>query len=163
MRAATQDAPMPPPPMNYATSAILGITTPIFAVTHAAVFVAWAYVMLSVLTTGTIFGWQIPIHIPVWGSVLILIVLYGMLTGPLRAMRHIGYEHRFAHHYSPFGALHGVLWLAFTALFAWLAYQHIPQAHALIDSLPDAWHHTGSFNVETYLHQLNLDRLIARQ
>jgi phage shock protein PspC (stress-responsive transcriptional regulator) len=163
MRAATQNAPMPPP-MNYATSAILGVTTPIFAVIHAAVFVAWAYAMLSVLTTGTIFGWRIPIAgMPVWGSLVILVVLYAMLTGPMRAIRHIGYEHRFAHQYSPFGALHGLLWLGFTLLFAWLAYQHIPQAHALIDSLPDAWHHTGGLNVEALMHRLDLDRLIARQ
>jgi phage shock protein PspC (stress-responsive transcriptional regulator) len=166
MRATHQDAAMPPPPpMNYTTSAILGVTTPLFALVHAAVFVAWAYAMLSVLTTGAIFGWRIPIGgMPVWGSLIVLVVLYGMLTGPLRAIRHIGYEHRFAHQYAPFGALHGVLWLAFAALFAWLAYQHIPQAHALIDSLPDAWHHTGSFSVETYLRELpDFSRLTGRQ
>jgi hypothetical protein len=165
MRAATQNAPMPPPPpMNYATSAILGVTTPIFAVIHAAVFVAWAYAMLSVLTTGAIFGWRIPIGgMPVWGSLIILVVLYAMFTGPLHAIRHIGYEHRFAHQYSPFRALHGLLWLCFTLLFAWLAYQHIPQAHALIDSLPDAWHHTGGLNVEALMQRLELDRLIARR
>ena len=166
MRAATQNAPMPPPPpMNYATSAILGVTTPVFAMLHAAAFVAWAYAVLSVLTTGAIFGWRIPIGgMPVWGSLVILFVLYAMLTGPLRAIRHMGYaHHRFPHHHSPFGALHGLLWLAFTAFFAWLAYQYIPQAHALIDSLPGAWHHTGGLNVEALMHRLDLDRLIARR
>jgi hypothetical protein len=131
------------------------------------VFVAWAYAMLSVLTTGAIFGWRMPLGgMPAWTSLIILVVLYGMLTGPLRAIRHMGYAHHpFAHHHSPFGALHGLLWLAFTALFAWLAYQYIPQAHALVESLPDAWHHTGSHDVEAFLHQLpdDFNGLLGRQ
>lgn len=147
--------------MGYAAHAVLGVTTPIFAIVHAAAFVAWAYVLLSILMTGTIFGWHLPVNIPVWASIIILVVLYGMITAPLKALRFIGYESRYAAHYAPFGALHGVLWLGFTVLFAWLAYQHIPEAHALIDSLPNAWHRTGPFNVETYLHNLQLDRFFT--
>lgn len=161
-RAAAAQVP-PVPPLGYGAHAVLGVTTPIFAVAHAAVFVAWAYALLSLLTTGTIFGWQIPIDIPLWGSILILIVLYGILSAPLRAMRHIGYESHYAHQYAPFGALHGILWIGFTALFAWLAYRHIPQAHALIESLPGAWHRAGTFNVETFLHLPGLSNLTARR
>jgi phage shock protein PspC (stress-responsive transcriptional regulator) len=155
----TAAAASPPPlPMSYGVHAALGVATPIFAAAHAAVFVAWAYVLLSVLTTGTVFGWPIPIDIPVWGSILILFVLYAVVTGPLRAMRHIGYGRPYAYHYPPFGALHSILWIGFTALFGWLAYQHIPQAHALIDSLPEAWHRTDTSSIETYLHLPDLSR-----
>ena len=149
--------------MYYGTHAILGVTTPVFAVMHAALFVAWAYALLSLLTTGKIFGWQIPVELPLWGSILILLALYGVISGPLRAMRHIGYERQYAPHYGPFGALHGFLWLAFTALFAWLAYQHIPEAHALIDSLPGAWHRVSTMNVETYLQLPDLGHVTVRR
>jgi len=157
--------PVPPPiaPPSYVAHAVLGVTTPIFAIVHAAAFVAWAYVLLSMLTTGTIFGWKLPVEIPVWASILILVVLYGMITAPLKALRFIGYEHQYAPYHHSFGALHGVVWLAATALFAWLAYHHIPEVHALIDNLPNAWHRTGTFNVETFLHDLEIDRLFSRQ
>jgi phage shock protein PspC (stress-responsive transcriptional regulator) len=166
-RAGASIPPVPPvppmPPMNYATHAVLGVTTPIFAIVHAAVFVAWAYALLSMLTTGTIFGWKLPVDIPVWASILILVVLYGMVTAPLKALRFIGYEHQYAPHHASFGALHGIIWLGATVLLAWLAYEHIPEAHTLIDNLPNSWHHAGPFNVESFMHDLQLDRLIARQ
>jgi phage shock protein PspC (stress-responsive transcriptional regulator) len=166
-RAGASIPPVPPvppmPPMNYATHAVLGVTTPIFAIVHAAVFVAWAYALLSMLTTGTIFGWKLPVDIPVWASILILVVLYGMVTAPLKALRFIGYEHQYAPHHASFGALHGIIWLGATVLLAWLAYKHIPEAHTLIDNLPNSWHHAGPFNVESFMHDLQLDRLIARQ
>ena len=155
--------PPPLPPTSYAAHAVLGVTTPIFAIVHAAAFVAWAYVLLSMLTTGTIFGWKLPVEIPVWASILILVMLYGMITAPLKALRFIGYERQYYPHHASFGALHGIVWLAATALFAWLAYTHIPEAHALIDNLPDAWHHAGPFNVESFMHDLQLDRLLSRQ
>jgi phage shock protein PspC (stress-responsive transcriptional regulator) len=155
--------PPPMPPTSYAAQAVLGVTTPIFAVVHAAAFVAWAYVLLSMLTTGTIFGWQLPVDIPVWASILILVVLYGMVTAPLKALRFIGYESQYWPHHTSFGALHGIIWLGATALFAWLAYEHIPVAHALIDNLPNSWHRIGTFNVETVLHDLQFDRLLTRQ
>jgi len=167
-RAAGSPPSMPPvpppmPPPSYAAQAVLGVTTPIFAIVHAAAFVAWAYVLLSMLTTGTIFGWKLPVDIPVWASILILVVLYGTITAPLKALRFIGYEHQYAPHHASFGALHGIVWLGATVLFAWLAYKHIPEAHALIDNLPNAWQHTGTFNVESFMHDLQLDRLVTRQ
>ena len=162
VRAATAGL-APPPPMGAATHAILGVTTPVFAVAHAAVFVAWAYVLLSLLTTGTIFGWQIPIDAPLWVSIIILVMLYGMLTAPLRALRHIGFERQYWPHYAPFRALHGALWLGFTVLFAWLAYRHIPEVHTLVDSLPAAWHRTDTFNVETYLQPPDVSHLLGRR
>jgi hypothetical protein len=39
----------------------------------------------------------------------------------------------------PWAALSGLFWLGFTVLFFWLAYQHIPQVHALLDQLPAWW------------------------
>jgi phage shock protein PspC (stress-responsive transcriptional regulator) len=130
------------PAMGYAAHAILGVTLPLFAIVNAAVFVAWIFALLSVITTGTIFGWHLPMDLPLWGSILILIALYAIATAPLRAARHAGYHAWGGHRYGPWGALAGMFWLAFTVLFFWLAYHHIPQVHALIDQLPSTWQRT---------------------
>ncbi len=135
------------PAMSYAAHALMGITLPVFAIINAAVFVSWVFVLLSVILTGTVFGWPLPTDLPLWGSILILIALYAVATAPLRAARHAGYQ-AWGPHYGPWGALAGVFWLGFTALFFWLAYQHIPQVHALIDQLPATWQRTtGSLTV----------------
>jgi phage shock protein PspC (stress-responsive transcriptional regulator) len=132
------------PAMGYAAHAVLGITLPVFAIISAAIFVTWVLALLSILMTGTIFGWNLPGDLPVWVSILILVALYAVITSPLRAIRHAGHHAWDAPQYAPWAALHSLFWLGFTALFFWLAYQHIPQAHALIDNLPGMWHRTSN-------------------
>ena len=136
---------------SYGTQTVLGLTLPIFAVLHAAVFVACICALLSLLSTGAIFGWPLPSQLPVWASILILVWIYFMVTAPLRATRLMGH-HWGGAHVGPWTALHGIFWLSFTVLFFWLAYHHIPEVHALIDSLPKIWPRSqGSFNVESFV------------
>ena len=72
-------------------------------------------------------------------SLLILCAIYFMLTAPLRATRH-GAHLAWGPYYHMWAALSSVFWLGFTVLFLWLAYQHVPQVHALLDQLPSFWH-----------------------
>jgi phage shock protein PspC (stress-responsive transcriptional regulator) len=125
-------------PMGYFGHAIAGITLPVFAIVNAGIFVAWILVMISAAMTGAVFGWSLPTELPLWGSLLILFAIYLVLTAPLRAARH-GAHHAWGPYYGPWAALSGLFWLGFTVLFFWLAYQHIPQVHALLDQLPALW------------------------
>jgi phage shock protein PspC (stress-responsive transcriptional regulator) len=127
------------PPMGPFGQAMAGISLPVFAIVNAAMFVAWILVMISAAMTGTIFGWSLPADLPLWGSLLILFAIYLVLTAPLRAGRHHGAHHAWGPYYGPWAALSGLFWLGFTVLFFWLAYQHIPQVHALLDQLPALW------------------------
>ena len=117
---------------------LAGISLPIFAVVNAALFVAWILVIISAAMTGTIFGWPLPGDLPLWGSLLILCAAYFVLTAPLRAAR-FGAHQAWGPYYAPWAAVSSVFWLGFAALFFWLAYQHIPQVHALLDQLPAFW------------------------
>ena len=126
------------PPIGPLGHALAGISLPLFAIVNAAVFVAWILVMISAAMTGTVFGWQLPADLPLWGSLLILFAMYFALTAPLRAARH-GAHYAWGPYYGPWAALSGMFWLGFTVLFFWLAYQHIPQVHALLDQLPSFW------------------------
>ena len=127
-----------PPPMGHFGQAMAGISLPVFAIVNAAMFVAWILVMISAAMTGTIFGWSLPADLPLWGSLLILFAIYFVLTAPLRAAQ-TGAHHGWGPYYGPWAALSGLFWLGFTVLFFWLAYQHIPQVHALLDQLPALW------------------------
>jgi phage shock protein PspC (stress-responsive transcriptional regulator) len=127
-----------PPPMGHFGQAMAGISLPVFAIVNAAMFVAWILVMISAAMTGTIFGWSLPADLPLWCSLLILFAIYCVLTAPLRAAQH-GAHHGWGPYYGPWAALSGLFWLGFTVLFFWLAYQHIPQVHALLDQLPALW------------------------
>ena len=126
-------------PLGAPWNILAGISLPIFAVINAALFVAWSLVIMSAVMTGAIFGWPLPADLPLWGSLLILCAIYFMLTAPLRAARH-GAHLAWGPYYHMWAALSSVFWLGFTVLFLWLAYQHVPQVHALLDQLPSFWH-----------------------
>ena len=124
------------PPINGTAHFLTGISLPVVAVVSAAVFVAWILVMISAVITRTIFGWPLPENLPLWGSLLILFAIYIAFTSPLRAARH---AHLAWGPLSPWAAISSVFWVGFSVLFFWLAYQHIPQVHALLDQLPSLW------------------------
>jgi phage shock protein PspC (stress-responsive transcriptional regulator) len=126
------------PPMPAVGHVLVAMSLPVIAVMNAAVFVAWILIVLSAVTTRTIFGWSLPAELPLWGSLLILFAIYISIVGPLGAARH-GVRHAWGPHYAPWAALSGVFWLGFTLLFFWLAYEHIPQVHTLIEQLPSFW------------------------
>ena len=122
------------PPMGAGGHVLAGLSLPLLGIVNAAMFVAWILSMLSAWMTETLFGWPLPTGLPLWGSLLILFAFYIALTSPLRAARYA-----WGPQYAPWAALSGVFWLGFSALFLWLAYQHIPQVHALLDQLPAFW------------------------
>jgi phage shock protein PspC (stress-responsive transcriptional regulator) len=135
-----------PPPMMGVGHAFLGLSLPFVAIVNAAMFVAWILVMISAFMTRSIFGWPLPAELPMWGSLLILFAIYIALTAPLRAARHA--HMAWGPYYSPWASIAGLFWVGFTILFFWLAYQHIPEVHALLDQLPSLWQNRQTSFVE---------------
>jgi phage shock protein PspC (stress-responsive transcriptional regulator) len=127
------------PPMPVFGHVLTAASLPVFAVINASVFVAWILVILSAVTTRTIFGWALPPEMPLWAALLVLFAIYVAVVGPLSAARH-GARSAWGPYYAPWAAISGLLWVGFTMLFFWLSYQHIPQVHALIDELPWLFH-----------------------
>lgn len=117
---------------------LAGITLPVFAIVNAALLAAWILVIISAVMTGAIFGWPLSADLPLWGSLLILCAIYFALISPLRTARHGAYL-AWGPYDQMWSALSSVFWLGFTPLFLWLAYQHLPQVHALLDQLPSFW------------------------
>ena len=98
--------------------------------------------VVSLLATGAVFGILLPVGLPVWAGLLLIVVAFQIVAWPLRAMRHAlhcagGYGHMYA------GWVH--LWndiasLGLVILIIWLAYRHSVQVHEALRNLPHEAH-----------------------
>jgi phage shock protein PspC (stress-responsive transcriptional regulator) len=130
MRHATAHAA---PHMSNAGRAITGVFLPIAAIVGAVLFVGWILALVSLITQQTVFGWALPHGMPLWVGILVLALLYFAISTPLKMIRHGG--HQAAGYHAGWGALHGLMWIGFTALFFWLAYTFFPGVRELVDQL----------------------------
>ena len=110
--------------------------------------------IVSLATTGAIFGWAAA-GIPLWASILILLVFYSMLARPLRFARKAIYFNTSGHNYLWFVAWYEILSTGVLILVCWYAYTHVPQVHEFFqhfvqnltlmwNNLVDSLHHTAA-------------------
>jgi hypothetical protein len=129
--------PVPPPYPHYGQQLATGLVVPLLAFLSAAFTVAWFQVSAMLLVTGKIIDWS-P-GLPLWGSLLALLLVTMVITQPINHAR--AALHRAPH---PGGvawlaAWDAILWLGFVALFGWLVW-HQPGSdlRALAQDLPGA-------------------------
>lgn len=124
----------------------LVIALPFFVLLQVAIAFAWFFAILSLLTTGAIFGVLLPAGMPIWVGILLLVLAYSLISWPLRILRHASY------YYGPCGPRHilplmglwdTIVWLGFLAVLVWLANRYIPEAHRALMNLPPAIHHAA--------------------
>jgi len=129
----------PPPPrapvaahvLSGFVIAILGIILTVFTI---ACFVA----LVSLLTTGAIFGWFLPHGIPFWVGIIIVFVVYEMVSWPIKAIRHARY-YPYGGYYPPRHPFDGFVGLTLLAILAWVAYHHVPAVHDFFEHLRSLW------------------------
>lgn len=121
------------PQMSPMSQGIMTVFLPIAAIVGAVVFVGWILAMFSLITQHNIFGWGLPHGMPLWIGIVLLVLAYVLITTPLKMVRHGA--HRGAGHHPGWGALYGLLWIGFTALFFWVAYHWFPGVRELVDNL----------------------------
>jgi phage shock protein PspC (stress-responsive transcriptional regulator) len=126
LRTATAQAG---PAIGQTARAIGNVFLPIAALIGAGLFVAWILALVSLVTQHTIFGWTLPLGIPLWVAIVALFVLYIALATPLRMIRHGGGYH------AGWGALHALMWMGFAVLLFWCAYTFFPGIRELVDQL----------------------------
>ncbi|HEX3913053.1 MAG TPA: PspC domain-containing protein [Steroidobacteraceae bacterium] len=102
---------------------------PFLAVFNAVLFCVWIAAIVSLATTGTIFGWVIGGSVPLWVSIVILMVFYGIISRPLRHARRAIYFGTNGHNYMWFAAWYEVLSTGVLIAVCWFAYTHVPQVH----------------------------------
>jgi phage shock protein PspC (stress-responsive transcriptional regulator) len=112
---------------------------PFLALFNALLFCLWIAAMISVATTGEIFGWAIAGSIPLWVSILILILIYGAISRPLRHARRAIYFNTHGYNYLWFAAWYDILSTGVLILVCWLAYTHVPQVHDFFQHFAQNW------------------------
>lgn len=118
----------------------LWFTVSFLALLRAVLTVLWIFALLSLLSTGAIFGLALPAGLPLWAAVLILCLVFVILTAPLRASRHVLWRHGWGG--GPpcapafLGPWDSLVWLGAIILFVWLIDRHVPHAHEALKNLP---------------------------
>lgn len=102
---------------------------PFLAVFNALLFCVWIAAIVSLATTGAIFGWVIAASIPLWVSILILMIFYSMISRPLRHARRAIYFNTGGQSYYWFAAWYEILSTGVLILVCWFAYTHVPEVH----------------------------------
>ena len=98
---------------------------PFLAVFNAVLFCACVAAIVSLATTGAIFGWVVAGSIPLWASILILMIFYSLISRPLRHARRAIYFSTSGHNYFWFAAWYEVLSTGVLILVCWFAYTHV--------------------------------------
>lgn len=136
MRQSWPPAGMQP---AYAARVWAGVLMPLLALAQVAAFIALAIAIVSLVDTGSVFGWVVPQDVPLWASVLGLVVLYQIVVAPIRAAQSATH-YAFHRPQEPwFVFANGVLSLAAAVVFFWLAYSYLPEVRQFVHSLPAMW------------------------
>jgi phage shock protein PspC (stress-responsive transcriptional regulator) len=143
--AAAPPGPIPPvsPPMPPLAHFISGLIWAALGLVAALVTVSWLLALFSLVTTGAVFGWM-PFHLPLWATVIGLILIYQAVVWPLRAVRH-GMMPRFYGYPYPWHAFwDGLVGLLLFGFAIWYFTHHGDHLQQSFDSLQQnmqpAWH-----------------------
>jgi phage shock protein PspC (stress-responsive transcriptional regulator) len=128
---------------------IVFLTLP-FIVLFGGIALVWIMAMFALITTGTLFGLLLPFSLPIWLAILFLLMVFGLITWPLRLlMRLIAHGQPAVAMQPAFSFIESLVGLAaFVAITFW-AYHHVPAVADLIDTIRD--------HVEGLLHRLHGD------
>ena len=115
---------------------------PFLSVLHGAATILWICALISLLATGTVFGLAPAANVPVWVAALLLFIVYGILTWPLKAARRACYRGfgRPMWAWSFVFLLDAVVWLAVVAALLWLAIRYSPELREAVRSIPSLAH-----------------------
>lgn len=112
----------------------------ILGIICAAITLAFlAAITILIVTGGIFFGFALPIGLPVWIAVIILLCAYNLVIWPLRlAFYPHGRRSRHYHQHHGddwFDMWNGVMWMGLVAIFCWVMYHNIPFIHNVFDHL----------------------------
>ena len=120
----------------------LAFALPLLSLLHGAASVLMICAFISLLATSTVFGVALPAKVPVWVAALLLCMVYGVLTSPLKAAPRACYWGCGRPGWAwPFVfLLDAVVWLAIVATLAWLAVRFFPEIREAVRGIPALTH-----------------------
>ena len=120
----------------------MGYALPMLSMLHGTATVLWICALISLLSTGAVFGLALPANVPAWVAALLLFIVYAVFAGPLKIARRACYRGlgRAGWVWSLVFLLDAVVWLAVVTALLWLAVHFFPDLRQAVHSLPSLAH-----------------------
>lgn len=132
--------PRPQGPVSYSFGLLTGIIGVVLAFVRALLFIIFIAFLFALVTTGSLGYWHLPPNIALWQAIVGLILIYVLISIPLRAMRWALYS---GHPYYGYRGAEGLTTLAVIVVVALVAYNYVPEARHVMDNIPDALRQFG--------------------
>lgn len=112
---------------------------PLIGLLEFAVVIAAFWSVCLLIKNGTLLGIAPPEGIPLWISIVAVVLAFQIIVWPLKALRNLCYSCATGRRCGvpAAGFLDSLVWLATLIALVWLADHYIPQVHALILTLPE--------------------------
>ncbi len=120
----------------------MGFALPFLSLLNGVVMILFICTLISVLATGAVFGRPLPGDMPAWGAAIVLLLVYGIMTGPLKLARRVCYRGMKTPGWSwPFVfLLDAVIWLGVVAALVCLTVHYFPEVRDAFHSIPSLTH-----------------------
>jgi phage shock protein PspC (stress-responsive transcriptional regulator) len=126
-------------PVSYIAHVIIGTLLAVLGIVSAILTIGWLLVLMSLITTGAILGWTLPHDIPLSAALLVLLLVYGCVAWPIRALRHAAYVSVGAYHGAWVEAWNGIIACAVVVTVLWFGFHHEPEVRELFNGFIHWW------------------------
>jgi phage shock protein PspC (stress-responsive transcriptional regulator) len=128
---------------TYGARVAAGILIPISSVISTLIFWAWALSIVSLLSTGAIFGWHVPAgNTPTWVLAIIMMILCGMTTAPFKIVRRAAFHFAGSPAEMWFGLWDSIVSIGLSLVIVWYAYHHFPEVQYFFEHFIEIMHNT---------------------
>ncbi len=120
----------------------VGFALPLLSLLQGTMTILWICTIVSLLTSGTLFGLALPANVPVWVAALLAFIAYGMVSCPLKLARRACYRGlgQPSWVWSLVFLLDAVVWVGIVAAIVLLAAHYFPELREAIHNLPSIVH-----------------------
>ena len=125
------------------------VARPFLGFISAVLIIGWLVGLATLIGHHAVFGWAVPLSIPLWAAILIWLCVYSFVSWPVKAARYAGtysYEYggqvHYHHHHA--GFLSGISWLIFLCVAVWFAWHYVPVAHPVLERAQTWWNHVSA-------------------
>lgn len=132
----------------------MAFALPFLSLLNGLLMILFLCTLISVLATNTVFGRPLPGGLPVWGAAVVVLLVYGILAGPLKMARRACYRGTGSPgwSWSFVFLLDAVIWLGVVAALVCLAAHYFPEGRDAFHNLPSLMHQ-GADDIRRWWNQ----------